>query len=315
MSQPDIIWLLVELLLRKYMVMSLRKSDSINGMLKSRTTQRTWPFSLSKARRAETYSVLWRKRISATKFFPLDLIRSWKWLDRNCGHWGCRLLVNWVRGFFFTNLIPSQYSFRNLLLPVSIASVTFLYSTGWELHVPNESALKLYKAVAEAGKNFGFVNSGYRAMDSLSCEKGYRHWHADIRPDDTPLEAGLGFTCKLKTGIDFKGRQALEKQKAEGIRKKLVTVTMDDSTVPLWGLEGIKRDGDFVGFVRRAEYGVSLETNIAYGYVKKPDGSVVDKDFLSSGQWSLEVMGKDYPVKLHTKNPFDPQNNRIKGFY
>ena len=181
--------------------------------------------------------------------------------------------------------------------------------------MPNESALKLYKAVAEAGKKFGFVNSGYRAMDSLSCEKGYRHWHADIRPDDTPLEAGLGFTCKLKTGIDFKGRQALEKQKAEGIRKKLVTVTMDDSTVPLWGLEGIKRDGNFVGFVRRAEYGVSLGTNIAYGYVKKLDGSVVDKDFLSSGQWSLEVMGKNYPVKLHTKHPFDPQNNRIKGIY
>ena len=173
----------------------------------------------------------------------------------------------------------------------------------------------MYNAVAAAGEQFGFVNGGYRAMDSLSCEKGYKHWHADIRPDDTPLEAGLGFTCKLKTNIDFKGRTALEKQKAEGLRRKLVTLTTRGAEFPLWGLEGIKRNGEFVGFVRRGEYGVYLDTNIAYGYVRRADGGVVDKEYLTTGEWTLEIMGKDYLVDLHLKHPFDSKNNRIKGFY
>lgn len=173
----------------------------------------------------------------------------------------------------------------------------------------------MYKAVAKAGEKYGFRNAGYRAMDSLSCEKGYRHWHGDLRLDDTPLEAGLGFTCKLKSDIPFLGRENLEKQKSEGIKKKLVTLTIENDDVPLWGLEGIKRDGQFVGFVRRAEYGVSLGTSVAYGYVRAPDGGVVDKEFLSSGKWSLERMGVDLPATLHLRHPFDATNDRIKGNY
>ena len=69
---------------------------------------------------------------------------------------------------------------------------------------------------------------GYRAIDSLSIEKGYRHWHADIRDDDTPLEAGLGFTCKLKSDTPFLGRGALERQTMEGPKKKLVCLTIDE---------------------------------------------------------------------------------------
>ena len=69
---------------------------------------------------------------------------------------------------------------------------------------------------------------GYRAIDNLSIEKGYRHWHADIRDDDTPLEAVLAFTCKMKSGISFLGRDRLEKQKAEGLPKKLACFTIDE---------------------------------------------------------------------------------------
>lgn len=78
------------------------------------------------------------------------------------------------------------------------------------------------------GKRHGIVNSGYRAIDSLSIEKGFKHWHQDVRHDDTPLESGLAFTCKLKTDIPFLGREALERQKAEGIRKKLICLTLDE---------------------------------------------------------------------------------------
>uniref|UniRef100_A0A673MMA7 Sarcosine dehydrogenase, mitochondrial-like n=1 Tax=Sinocyclocheilus rhinocerous TaxID=307959 RepID=A0A673MMA7_9TELE len=95
--------------------------------------------------------------------------------------------------------------------------LSFVGEMGWELHIPKESCLPVYHAVRAAGAKYGICNAGYRAIDSLSIEKGYRHWHADLRPDDTPLEAGLAFTCKMKTSIPFLGRKALEAQKAEGL--------------------------------------------------------------------------------------------------
>lgn len=105
--------------------------------------------------------------------------------------------------------------------------LTFVGELGWELHIPNDSCVPVYEAVMGIGEKFGIVNGGYRALDSLSAEKGYKHWHQDLRHDDTPLEAGLGFTCKLKRDTPFLGREALEKQKAEGLSKKLVCFTID----------------------------------------------------------------------------------------
>ncbi|CAG0925632.1 unnamed protein product, partial [Notodromas monacha] len=89
---------------------------------------------------------------------------------------------------------------------VRLLRLTFAGELGWELHVPNESAVQVYHAVMAAGKPFGIANAGYRALDCLSIEKGFRHWHADARLDTTPHEAGLAFTCKLKTDTDFLGR-------------------------------------------------------------------------------------------------------------
>lgn len=181
--------------------------------------------------------------------------------------------------------------------------------------MPNESAPAVYRAVMEAGKPWGITNAGYRAIDSLSCEKGYRHWHGDVRPDDSPLEAGLAFTCKLKTNTNFLGRAAVEQQKAEGIKRKLVTLTLQDSMQPLWGLEAIVRDNQIVGYARRAEYAFALGRAIAYGYVTRPEGGVVNKEFLSTGKWHLESMGVSLPATVHLRPPFDPKNLRVKGEY
>ena len=81
----------------------------------------------------------------------------------------------------------------------------------------------------DAGQQYGITNAGYRAIDSLSIEKGYRHWHEDIRADDSPLEAGLGFVCKLKSNVPFLGREVLEKQKSNGLTKRLCCFTVDKS--------------------------------------------------------------------------------------
>merc|ERR1712142_1360627 len=105
--------------------------------------------------------------------------------------------------------------------------VSFVGELGWELHIPRESCIPVYMALVEAGEDFGMVNAGYRAIDSLSIEKGYPHWHQEVRVDDNPLEAGLLFTCKLKTDTDFLGREALEKHRQHGVRKKKVCFTVD----------------------------------------------------------------------------------------
>ncbi|XP_063066842.1 sarcosine dehydrogenase, mitochondrial [Engraulis encrasicolus] len=192
--------------------------------------------------------------------------------------------------------------------------LSFVGELGWELHIPRESCVPVYQAVMAAGAKHGVINSGYRAIDSLSIEKGYRHWHADLRPDDTPLEAGLAFTCKLKSNIDFLGREVLMAQKAEGLKRRIVCFTIDEK-VPMFGLEAIFRNGVPVGHMRRSDYGFAIDKQIGYGYIRHPEGGVVSPDFVRSGEFTVERMGVVYKAKAHLKSPFDPQNNRVKGIY
>lgn len=194
--------------------------------------------------------------------------------------------------------------------------LSFVGELGWELHVPSEDLVSVYRLLKEAGQHHGLVDAGYRAMDSLSAEKGYKHWHAEIRPDDRPQEAGMLFTCKLKTVQPFQGREAVEQQKAEGVRRRLVTLTPRELE-PMWGLEGILLDGQPVGMVRRAEHAFALDKTIAYGYVSRPDGGKVTNAWLreTEGRWQLDLMGRHVPADLHLKMPFDPQNRRLQGEY
>jgi len=192
--------------------------------------------------------------------------------------------------------------------------VSFVGELGWELHIPSDSCIPVYLALTEAGKEFGMVNAGYRAIDSLSIEKGYPHWHQEVRMDDTPLEGGLLFTCKLKTDTDFLGRTALEAQRKEGARKKKVCFTVDDQ-VCLLGLEGILRNGEYVGHLRRGDHAHYLDTEVGYGYVSRPDGEKVTPSWLKEGNYQIESRGRKYEATLHMKTPFDPSNDRIQGRY
>ncbi|XP_077140438.1 sarcosine dehydrogenase, mitochondrial isoform X4 [Ranitomeya variabilis] len=210
---------------------------------------------------------------------------------------------------FSTHKIVTAAGFK-----VRAIRLSFVGEMGWELHMPREACVPVYRAVMEAGAKHGIGNAGYRAIDSLSIEKGYRHWHADLRPDDTPLEAGLAFTCKLKSSIPFLGREALEKQKTEGLRKRLVGFTINEK-VPLFGLEAIWRNGIAIGHIRRADFGFAINKTIAYGYIRNPDGGPVTLDFVRNGEYALERMGVTYLAEAHLKSPFDPNNNRVKGIY
>jgi len=209
-----------------------------------------------------------------------------------------------------------------------VLRLTFVGELGYELHVPSKSAVPVYEALMRefdrlSAEGVKVANSGYRAIDSLSAEKGYRHWHADLTNRDTPFEAGIGFVAlaKLKTDIPFLGREALEKQRAEGLRRKLICLTLDEDrpTSPLHGTETIWRGEECIGYVRSAAYGFSVGKQIAYGYVDAPEGKPLKpKEFtawLKAGTWSIGDRCEQRPATLELKAPFNPSNSRIKGEY
>ena len=111
-----------------------------------------------------------------------------------------------------------------------------------------EYGLELWDTLWEAGRPHGLVAAGYRAIDSLRLEKGYRYWSADITPDDTPYEAGLGFAVKLGKG-EFHGREALVRQRAEGVRRKLACLTLSDPAWVALGGEPVRVGDRVVGRV------------------------------------------------------------------
>ena len=195
--------------------------------------------------------------------------------------------------------------------PVRALRVTYVGELGWELHVPRDHALDVYQRVMEAGRAHGIANAGYRAIESLRLEKGYRAWGADIGPDYTPLEAGLGWAVKLKSNLPFQGREALAAARAAPLSKRLAGFTLDDPDVVLLGRETIYRDGRRVGWLSSAGWGHTLATNIGYGYVRRAEG--VDNGFLDGGDYELEVATKRIPCRIHRHALYDPKMERVKG--
>jgi 4-methylaminobutanoate oxidase (formaldehyde-forming) len=194
--------------------------------------------------------------------------------------------------------------------PVRAVRVTYVGELGYELHVPVELALAVYNALLEAGQALGLAHAGYRAIESLRLEKGYRAWGADIGPDHTPLEAGLGFAVKFSTEQPFLGRDALERQRSEGLRKRLACFTVDDPEVVLLGRETIYRNGAPVGWLGSGGYGYTIGRAIGYGYVRHEGG--VDRDWLSAGTYELEVATERVKASLHLESLYDPRAERVR---
>ncbi len=194
--------------------------------------------------------------------------------------------------------------------PSMALRVTYVGELGWELHVPVEFATTVYDALLAAGQPHGIGPAGYRAIESLRLEKSYLVWGTDINPNHTPLEAGLGFAVKLKTDVDFLGRAALERQKKDGITKRLAGFTVDDPNAVLLGRETLYRDGERVGYLTTAGWGYTLQKNIGFGYVHHPGGAT--RDFLRSGSYELEIATERMPATLHLQPLYDPKMDRIK---
>jgi len=192
-------------------------------------------------------------------------------------------------------------------VPTLALRVTYVGELGWEFYCPMEYGERLWNTLWDAGQADGLVAGGYRAIDSLRLEKGYRYWSADISPDYTPYEAGMGFAVKLDKG-DFLGRQALVEQKAAGLRRKLCCLTLDKPTVSTIGKEPVRALGDdeVIGWITSGGYGYSVEKSIAYAYLpidKAKVGTALD----------IEILGERIPAKIEREPLWDPKGERIKA--
>ncbi len=184
--------------------------------------------------------------------------------------------------------------------PVRALRVTYAGELGWELHVPSEYALHLYEALWEAGRDLGVANAGYRALDSLRLEKGYRYWSSELSPDTNPYEVGLGFAVALEKG-DFIGRDALRRAK-QSVKRKLACFLMD-GFVPLHGGEAILHEGTVIETVTSGGYGHSVGKSIAYGFVPAA---------LARAQgFEIETFGRRHAARISERAPYDPDRRKI----
>ena len=155
-----------------------------------------------------------------------------------------------------------------------------------------------------AGAVHGIANAGYRAIESLRLEKGYRAWGSDLTPSRTPLEAGLGFAVKLDSDISFLGREALLAQRERGLERRLVTFTVDDPDAVLFGRETVFRDGEPVGWLTSGGYGHTVEQSIALAYL--PTAQAAPGTELTIG-----ILGDRRPARVVNAPLYDPKNERL----
>ena len=189
--------------------------------------------------------------------------------------------------------------------------VTYVGELGFEIHAPNLALHDVYDAIMEAGAQFGIRPCGYRAIESLRLEKGYRAWGADITPNDTPIEAGLGWAVKLKAETDFIGRAALVEAQNKPQKKMMVGFTTEREDVVLVGRETILRDGKFAGYLTSGGYGYTIGKPVGYGYVRSADG--VTADYVQAGKYELVVAQERVKAVAHLAPLYDPENLKVKG--
>ncbi len=187
--------------------------------------------------------------------------------------------------------------------PCLAQRVTFVGELGWEIYCPSEYALSCWDTLMVAGAPTGMIAGGYKAIDSLRLEKGYRVWGSDITTIDTPFEAGLGFAVRMDKG-EFTGRDALVAL-GEPTRR-LVGLVLDDPRAVALGSEPVRVEGTTLGRVTSGGFGYSIGSSIAYAYVPA--------EFANSGvRVEVLVFGRSVGATVATEPLFDPTNSRVRS--
>jgi 4-methylaminobutanoate oxidase (formaldehyde-forming) len=146
---------------------------------------------------------------------------------------------------------------------------------------------------------------GYRAIDALRVEKGYRVWGADITPDDMPDEAGLGFAVKPDKG-EFIGRDQVLAARAGEPGRRLACLVLEDPRAVCLGSEPVLVDGEIAGRVTTGGYGFAVERSIAYAYLPAATAAV-------GGRVEVEIFGRLVGAEVAAEPLWDPTGERIRS--
>jgi len=189
--------------------------------------------------------------------------------------------------------------------------LSYVGELGWELYVPVPFAIAVYDAIVAAGEPLGLRHCGYHALNSLRIEKAYRDWSHDIGPDDTPLDAGLAFTCAWTKPGGFIGRDALLAARSQPRRRRLVQFLLCDAEPMLYHNEPILLQGRRVGLITSGMYAHTLGAAAGLGYVS--DEREVTEERVTSGHFEILLGNRTVPARASLSPLYDPRGMRPRS--
>lgn len=190
--------------------------------------------------------------------------------------------------------------------------ITYVGELGWELYIPAEFSLHVFDRLIETGVAFGLRPAGFHAMNACRMEKGYRHWGHDIGIEDTPLHAGLSFTCAWDKPRGFIGREALLAQRAAGTpTRRLLQFRLDDPGELLVHEEPIFADGEPAGVITSGMYGHRVDASLGMGYVRRPHP--IKPDWVAATRFEIGVGDRRVPARAQLGAWYDPKSERVRA--
>jgi len=195
-------------------------------------------------------------------------------------------------------------------IPVRALRISYVGELGWELYVERDRAVELFDVLMATGEQYDIRAAGYHSLNTLRMEAGYRHWGHDITDEDTPLEAGLGFTIDWDKAGGFLGRDALLTKRDQPLTRRLVQFKLEDPDVVAYHDEPIFRDGVMVGRTTSGMYGHTVGACLSMGYLNNDAG--VTKEWLAAGTYEIEVATVPITVTASLRSFYDPNNERVK---
>ncbi|MEN9313803.1 MAG: hypothetical protein RIS35_196 [Pseudomonadota bacterium] len=195
---------------------------------------------------------------------------------------------------------------------VRASRITYVGELGWELYVEADQAVHVFDRLAKAGADHGLALAGLHAMNACRTEKGYRHWGHDIGIEDTPAEAGLGFTCALDKPGGFIGRDAVLRQREAGTPcKRLLQFRLEDDSERLYHEEPVFADGEPVGVITSGMYGHRVGAPLGMGYVRRPHA--ITADWIAATRFEIGVGDRRVAARAQLGAWYDPKNLKVRG--
>jgi 4-methylaminobutanoate oxidase (formaldehyde-forming) len=194
---------------------------------------------------------------------------------------------------------------------IRASRITYVGELGYELYIPSEYAQGVFDVIVGAGEPFGLRLAGYHALNSLRIEKAYRHFGHDIGDEDSPLEAGLNFAVAWDKPGGFAGREALLRQRQNGLRRRLVSIALERTDRLLYHNEPIWRDGQLVGRISSAMFAHTVGAALGLGYLANA-GAPLSDEWIATGRYEVEVAMERVPARVSLRPFYDPSGERVR---